>query len=84
MNLKQKDELFTQFAKGLVLVASAPNETKKIKAMEIVQDLSYSIAMEDIKIIKDYLIKRSYKENAPKKVRDNLKKLFPTTNGSIL
>tara|TARA_A100000172_G_scaffold39986_1_gene24392 strand:- start:47 stop:301 length:255 start_codon:yes stop_codon:yes gene_type:complete len=84
MNLKQKDELFTQFAKGLVLVASAPNDTKKIEAMEIVQDLSYSIAMEDIKIIKDYLIKRSYKDNAPKQVRDNLKKLFPTNNGSIL
>ena len=52
--------------------------------MEIVQDLSYSIAMEDIKIIKNYLIDRSYKENAPKQVRDNLRKLFPTNSGSIL
>ena len=64
MNLKAKEELFTQFAKGLVLVASAPNEAKKIEAMEIVQDLSYSIAMEDIKIIKNYLIDRSDEEYA--------------------
>ena len=38
------NELLKQFANGLVLVATAPNKKAKLKAVEIVQELSYSIA----------------------------------------
>tara|TARA_B100000214_G_scaffold73240_1_gene49146 strand:+ start:185 stop:433 length:249 start_codon:yes stop_codon:yes gene_type:complete len=77
-------ELFKQFANGLVLVATAPNKKAKLQAAEIVQELSYSLALSDIKATKEYLIERATKENAPKQVIKNLKSLFPTNNGSIL
>ena len=77
-------ELFKQFANGLVLVATAPNKKAKLKAVEIVQELSYSIALSDIKATRDYLVERAIRENAPKQVIKNLKALFPKLNGSIL
>ena len=77
-------ELLKQFATGLVLVATAPNKKAKLEAAEIVQDLSYSIALDDIKAIRDYLVERAIKEDAPKQVIKNLRALFPTYNGSIL
>ena len=82
MNLNS--ELLKQFATGLVLVATAPNKKAKLKAADIVQDLSYSIALSDIKAIRNYLVERAIKEDAPKQVIKNLKALFPTLNGSIL
>ena len=42
------NELLKQFANGLVLVATAPNKKAKLKAAQIVQELSYSIALSDI------------------------------------
>ena len=77
-------ELFKQFANGLVLVAAAPNKKAKLKAAAIVQELSYSIALSDIKASRDYLVERAIRENAPKQVIKNLKALFPKLNGSIL
>jgi len=82
--MDSNNELFKQFANGLVLVATAPNKKAKLKAAEIVQELSYSIALSDIKATKEYLIERAIRENAPKQVIKNLKALFPKLNGSIL
>ena len=82
--MDSNNELFKQFANGLVLVATAPNKKAKLKAAEIVQELSYSIALSDIKAPRDYLVERAIKENAPKQVIENLKALFPKLNGSIL
>ena len=78
------NELFKQFANGLVLVATAPNKKAKLQAVEIVQELSYSIALGDIKATRDYLVERAIRENAPKQVIKNLKSLFPKLSGSIL
>ena len=82
--MDSNNELFKQFANGLVLVATAPNKKAKLKAAQIVQELSYSIALSDIFAIRDYLVERAIKENAPKQVIKNLKALFPKLNGSIL
>ena len=82
--MDSNSELFKQFANGLVLVATAPNKKAKLQATEIVQELSYSIALGDIKAIRDYLVERAIRENAPKQTIENLKALFPKLNGSIL
>jgi hypothetical protein len=82
--MDSNNELFKQFANGLVLIATAPNKKAKLKAVEIVQELSYSIALSDIKATRDYLVERAIRENAPKQVIENLKALFPKLNGSVL
>ena len=82
--MDSNNELFKQFANGLVLVATAPNKKAKLKAAEIVQELSYSIALSDIFATRDYLVETAIRENAPKQVIKNLKALFPKLNGSIL
>ena len=78
------NEHFTKFAEAFALAATAPTENDKKKVLEILQELSYFVAMSDIQGIKAYLIEDAIKKNASKKVIDNLKSFFPTTNGSIL
>ena len=82
--MDSNNELFKQFANGIVLVATARNKKAKLQATEIVQELSNSIALGDIKANRDYLVERAIRENAPKQVIENLKALFPKLNGSIL
>jgi len=82
--MNSNNELFKQFANGLVLVATAPNKKSKLKAAAIVNELAYSFALSDIKATRDYLVERAIRENAPKQTIENLKALFPKLNGSIL
>ena len=78
------NEHFKKFAEAFALAATAPTEKDKKQVLKILQELSYYVAMSDIQGVKAYLIEDAIKKNASKKVIDNLKSFFPTTNGSVL
>tara|TARA_Y100000361_G_scaffold147809_1_gene159841 strand:+ start:770 stop:1024 length:255 start_codon:yes stop_codon:yes gene_type:complete len=66
------------FSKAMVLVATAPRDTNKYwDALQDLQFISRSLSTNEIKDIKEYLINRATKENAPTITIDNLKNLFP-------
>jgi len=65
-------------SKAMVVAATAPRDTNKYwDALQVLQFISRSLSTNEIKEIKEYLINRATKENAPITTIDNLKNLFP-------
>ena len=65
------------FSKAMVLVATAPSKDNYAEALQDLMFISRALTINEIKDIKEYLINRATKENAPTTTIDNLKNLFP-------
>ena len=65
------------FSKAMVLVATAPSEDNYADALQDLMFIARALTINEIKEIKEYLINRATKENAPITTIDNLKSLFP-------
>jgi len=66
------------FSKAMVSAATAPRDTNKYwDALQDLQFITRSLSINEVKDIKEYLINRATKENAPTTTIDNLKNLFP-------
>tara|TARA_R100000988_G_C3844062_1_gene91847 strand:+ start:174 stop:425 length:252 start_codon:yes stop_codon:yes gene_type:complete len=73
----KKQEFIEHFSKGLVLAATAPNRDKQSDVLNDLMFIARELTINEIKGIKEYLINRATKENAPKTTIDNLKSFFP-------
>ena len=74
----KKLQTIKYFSKAMVLVATTPSEANNYA--DALQDLMFiarALTINEIKEIKEYLINRATKENAPITTVDNLKNLFP-------
>ena len=65
------------FSKAMVLVATAPSEDNYADALQDLMFIARALTINEIKEIKEYLINRATKENAPITTIANLKNLFP-------
>jgi len=65
------------FSKAMVLAATAPSTDNYADVLQDLMFISRSLTINEIKEIKEYLINRATKENAPITTIDNLKNLFP-------
>ena len=65
------------FSKAMVLVATAPSKDNYADALQDLMFIARALTINEIKEIKEYLINRATKENAPITTIDNLKSLFP-------
>ena len=73
----KKLQIIEYFSKAMVLVATAPSTDNYADALQDLMFISRSLTINEIKEIKEYLINRATKENAPITTIDNLKNLFP-------
>ena len=74
----KKLQTIEYFSKAMVSVATTPSKDNYYA--DALQDLMFiarSLTINEIKEIKEYLINRATKENAPTTTIDNLKSLFP-------
>jgi len=74
----KKLQAIEYLSKAMVLVATAPSKDDNyVDALQDLMFISRELTINEIKEIKEYLINRATKENAPITTIDNLKNLFP-------
>jgi hypothetical protein len=74
----KKLQAIEYFSKAMVLVATAPSKDNNyVDALQDLMFIARELTINEIKEIKEYLINRATKENAPITTIDNLKNLFP-------
>ena len=74
----KKLQTIEHFSKAMVLVATAPSKDNYyVDALQDLMFISRALTINEIREIKEYLINRATKENAPITTIDNLKSLFP-------
>ena len=74
----KKLQAIEYLSKAMVLVATAPSKDDNyVNALQDLMFISRELTINEIKEVKEYLINRATKEDAPVTTIANLKNLFP-------